>query len=71
MKENSTIWRIRLNEDLHRLRELQTKKDAACSSFDLSMGYDWKFNSKLKRNHVLYAINKIRELQKDEQLSLL
>lgn len=70
MKENATYWRNQLQEDLQRLRDLKERKDAACSRWDLSMGYNWKFSASLKRNHVRYAIGKIRELQKEEQLSL-
>lgn len=70
MTENATHWRNQLQEDLKRLRDLKERKDAACSRWDLSMGYNWKFSTRLKRNHVRYAIGKIRELQKEEQLSL-
>ena len=63
-------WRDQLKKDLQRLRDLKERKDAACSTWDLSMGYDWKFSARLKRNHIRYAIGKIRELQKEEQLSL-
>lgn len=70
MNENATYWRNQLKEDLQKLRDLQTRKDAACSRWDLSMGYNWKFNCSLKRNHIRYAIGKIREHKTNEQLSL-
>ena len=70
MTENATHWRNQLQEDLKRLRDLKERKDAACSRWDLSMGYDWRFNARLKRNHIRYAIGKIRDLQNNEQLSL-
>jgi len=70
MIQDSKYWKLQLQKDLSRLREFQKLKNGACSDFDLKMGYNWRFSATLKRNHVLYAINQIRELSANEQLSL-
>lgn len=56
-----------LKEDLlrreHRLNDLIMYGDAACSKYDLSMGYNAEFNIRLVKNQINYSREKIAELE--------
>lgn len=47
-------YQEQLKRDQERLADLEERGDAACSDYDLRMGYDAEFTKQLKRNHIVY-----------------
>ncbi len=52
-------YREQLVRDQERLADLEERGDAACSAYDLRMGYDAEFNKQLKRNHIIYDLKQL------------
>ena len=44
--------------------DLEERGDAACSDYDLRMGYDAEFNKQLKRNHIIYDLKQLERCPK-------
>jgi len=52
-------YQEQLKRDQERLADLEERGDAACSAYDLRMGYDAEFNKQLKRNHIIYDLRQL------------
>ena len=59
-----THYREQLKRDQERLADLEARGDAACSDYDLRMGYDAEFNKQLKRNHIIYDLKQLERCPK-------
>ena len=57
-------YRAQLVRDQERLADLEERGDAACSAYDLRMGYDAEFNKQLKRNHIIYDLTQLERCPK-------
>ena len=57
-------YREQLIKDQERLADLEERGDAACSDYDLRMGYDAEFNKQLKRNHIIYDLKQLERCPK-------
>ena len=57
-------YREQLVKDQERLADLEARGDAACSDYDLRMGYDAEFNKQLKRNHIIYDLKQLERCPK-------
>ena len=60
MEDKAQHYAAQLAESRARLKELEEKGDAACSTYDLNLGYDAKFNKRLIGNHIKYYEDKLR-----------
>lgn len=54
-------YREQLKKDQERLADLEARGDEACSDYDLRMGYNAAFNKGLKRNHIIYDLQKLEK----------
>jgi hypothetical protein len=57
-------YREQLVRDQERLADLEERGDAACSDYDLRMGYNAEFNKQLKRNHIIYDLKQLERCPK-------
>ena len=57
-------YREQLVKDQERLADLEARGDAACSDYDLRMGYNAEFNKQLKRNHIIYDLKQLERCPK-------
>lgn len=60
-KESIEELKAGLQEAQERLARLEELGDAACSDYDLRMGYNAEFNKQLARNHIFYYEKKLNE----------
>lgn len=58
-----TVAKRQLEQDIDRYNLLISEGDKACSSYDLTMGYDAHFNLFLVHNHISYYKGTIAKLE--------